>query len=314
MIEQPNGYLVPASSARCRRRRNKPAIRPVDAPRPPCRGAFLPAAPAVPCRAGLPAVPGGFQAGHMPLSGAQVFQGPPSCASSGSGFPCCADRPAASGYEGDERPAWPARAAQSDRIRCTDDGATCISVGNYVADVCSAIERAAGRNRLDPHFFARLLWKESLFEPGAISPVGAQGIAQFMPGTAQLVGLDDPFNPAKAIGGLGPLSARNSATGSAMSGWPPSPITAARTVRALHGTGGNLPWRRRITSPSHHRGMPGRLARQPARRWISGWTRSGPSMPPASIWPVRASCASSRPGPSPGPGASSSPPIPASRA
>ncbi|MFC3570708.1 lytic transglycosylase domain-containing protein [Paracoccus sp. TOH] len=87
----------------------------------------------------------------------------------------------------------------SDKLRCTDDGIYCISAATYVSDVCWAIERAAGQNGLDPHFFARLLWKESLFEPGAISPVGAMGIAQFMPGTAEMVGLDDPFNPAKAI-------------------------------------------------------------------------------------------------------------------
>lgn len=87
----------------------------------------------------------------------------------------------------------------SAKMRCTDDGLYCISVANYVPDVCAVIERAAGKNGLDPHFFARLLWKESLFEAGAISPVGAMGIAQFMPGTAAIVGLDDPFNPAKAI-------------------------------------------------------------------------------------------------------------------
>lgn len=87
----------------------------------------------------------------------------------------------------------------SDKMRCTADGTFCISVASYVPDVCMAIERSAGRHGLDPHFLARLLWKESLFEPGAISPVGAMGIAQFMPGTAELVGLDDPFNPAKAI-------------------------------------------------------------------------------------------------------------------
>ncbi|MDT1060410.1 lytic transglycosylase domain-containing protein [Paracoccus sp. CPCC 101403] len=87
----------------------------------------------------------------------------------------------------------------SPKSRCTDDGRYCISVANYIPDVCTVIERAAGQNGLDPHFFARLLWKESLFEPGAVSPVGAMGIAQFMPGTAEMVGLDDPFNPAKAI-------------------------------------------------------------------------------------------------------------------
>lgn len=107
-------------------------------------------------------------------------------------------QPAASFETMDARAAVPAPRV-SDKARCSTDGRICISVGNYVPDVCSAIEHAAGRNNLDPHFFARLLWKESLFEPGAISPVGAEGIAQFMPGTARIVGLHDPFNPAEAI-------------------------------------------------------------------------------------------------------------------
>lgn len=46
---------------------------------------------------------------------------------------------------------------------------------------------------------ARLIWKESLFDPGAVSPKGAQGLAQFMPGTAKQRGLDDPFDAPKAI-------------------------------------------------------------------------------------------------------------------
>ncbi|WP_246026723.1 lytic transglycosylase domain-containing protein [Paracoccus luteus] len=92
----------------------------------------------------------------------------------------------------------PAPAANTTR-RCTADARSCIEAASYVADVCTTIERAATENRLDPNFLARLLWKESLFEPEAISPVGAQGIAQFMPDTARMRKLDDPFNPAKAI-------------------------------------------------------------------------------------------------------------------
>ncbi len=40
---------------------------------------------------------------------------------------------------------------------------------------------------------------ESNFNPFAVSPAGAQGIAQFMPGTAALYGLDDPFDAPAAI-------------------------------------------------------------------------------------------------------------------
>ncbi|MGB7430995.1 MAG: lytic transglycosylase domain-containing protein, partial [Ahrensia sp.] len=49
------------------------------------------------------------------------------------------------------------------------------------------------------HFFARLIWKESRFDALAVSPVGAQGIAQFMPGTAVLRGLADSFDITQAI-------------------------------------------------------------------------------------------------------------------
>ncbi len=40
---------------------------------------------------------------------------------------------------------------------------------------------------------------ESGFDPNAGSPAGAQGIAQFMPGTAAAYGLADPFDPVAAI-------------------------------------------------------------------------------------------------------------------
>ncbi len=68
-----------------------------------------------------------------------------------------------------------------------------------VSRICLLIEREASVNGLPPEFFARLIWKESRFDINAVSPAGAEGIAQFMPATARLRGLDDSFNPAKAI-------------------------------------------------------------------------------------------------------------------
>ena len=69
----------------------------------------------------------------------------------------------------------------------------------FVADVCRRIEAAAKERDLPPGFLARLIWKESRFDPDAVSPKGASGIAQFMPGTAALRGLEDPFDPRTAI-------------------------------------------------------------------------------------------------------------------
>lgn len=65
--------------------------------------------------------------------------------------------------------------------------------------ICDLIEVNADQHGLPKDYFARLIWKESRFDAGAVSPVGAEGIAQFMPATAKLRGLDDPFDIEQAI-------------------------------------------------------------------------------------------------------------------
>ncbi|RWH74324.1 lytic transglycosylase domain-containing protein [Mesorhizobium sp.] len=65
--------------------------------------------------------------------------------------------------------------------------------------VCDLIEAQAQQNGLPKEFFARLIWKESRFDPNAVSPVGAEGIAQFMPGTAKMRGLANSFDIEQAI-------------------------------------------------------------------------------------------------------------------
>ena len=69
----------------------------------------------------------------------------------------------------------------------------------FVDTVCPLMQQQADAMGLPAMFFVRLIWKESRFNPGAVSPKGAQGIAQFMPGTAADRGLDDPFEPKSAI-------------------------------------------------------------------------------------------------------------------
>jgi hypothetical protein len=61
------------------------------------------------------------------------------------------------------------------------------------------LEDAASRWNVSAALLAAQLMAESNFNPLAVSPVGAQGIAQFMPGTAASYGLSNPFDPVAAI-------------------------------------------------------------------------------------------------------------------
>lgn len=77
-------------------------------------------------------------------------------------------------------------------------------VHRSVEEICDTLTQAAQSNDLPAPFFIRLLFQESRFKPGAVSHAGALGIAQFMPETANGMGLQNPFDPLQAI----PASAR----------------------------------------------------------------------------------------------------------
>src|SRR5215218_6756485 len=68
-----------------------------------------------------------------------------------------------------------------------------------VDDICRTLAQAATDNELPEEFFTRLIWQESRFDPAAVSPAGAQGIAQFMPATAAMRGLTNAFEPLQAL-------------------------------------------------------------------------------------------------------------------
>jgi Transglycosylase SLT domain/D-alanyl-D-alanine carboxypeptidase len=59
--------------------------------------------------------------------------------------------------------------------------------------------RSAARWNVSPGLLAAQLMAESGFNPRAVSPAGALGIAQFMPATARSYGLRDPFDPVASI-------------------------------------------------------------------------------------------------------------------
>lgn len=62
------------------------------------------------------------------------------------------------------------------------------------------IQKASADNNIPTMMLSALLKQESGFNPNAVSPVGAQGIAQFMPGTAKGMGIN-PYDPEQSING-----------------------------------------------------------------------------------------------------------------
>jgi len=83
-------------------------------------------------------------------------------------------------------------------------GKPALSAGGAMDSICLILESAAAANALPLEFFARVIWQESRFRPNAQGPITrsghrAQGIAQFMPYTADERGLLDPFNPVAAL-------------------------------------------------------------------------------------------------------------------
>lgn len=63
---------------------------------------------------------------------------------------------------------------------------------------------AGRRHGISPRLLASVAQVESAFDPTAVSRAGAQGLMQFMPGTAAAMGVD-PWDPASAIDGAARL-------------------------------------------------------------------------------------------------------------
>ena len=112
----------------------------------------------------------------------------------------------------------------------------------------------AQANGLDPDLAKRLVWQESRGNPQAKSPKGAMGLTQLMPGTAQELGVKDPWDIqqnlnggfrylAKQIKDFGGdvnkgLAAYNFGPGNVRAG-KPYPAETQNYVNTIGGVGGN---------------------------------------------------------------------------
>jgi hypothetical protein len=94
------------------------------------------------------------------------------------------------------------------RILPTDAGAAAagavgpttgrVSTSTPYADLFSAASRKYG---VPASLLSAVARAESGYDPNAVSPAGAQGLMQLMPGTAKSLGVNNAFDPAQAIDG-----------------------------------------------------------------------------------------------------------------
>lgn len=68
-------------------------------------------------------------------------------------------------------------------------------------EYASIIKKAADKYKLPEKLIASIMKKESNFDANAVSPAGAQGLMQLMPGTARYLGVTNAFDPEQNIMG-----------------------------------------------------------------------------------------------------------------
>lgn len=73
--------------------------------------------------------------------------------------------------------------------------------GGRTTDLNAVVNEASGRYRLDPDLVNSVIQAESEFKVHAISPKGAQGLMQLMPGTAAQLGVQNAFDPKANVDG-----------------------------------------------------------------------------------------------------------------
>lgn len=80
------------------------------------------------------------------------------------------------------------------------------AVASAPAAIAELIAEASARHGVDPRLAAAVAWQESRFQQAAVSPKGARGVMQLMPGTARDLGVDPDDLRGNIDGGVGYLA------------------------------------------------------------------------------------------------------------
>lgn len=91
---------------------------------------------------------------------------------------------------------WPSSVPLSiPNVQVVDD--SCEALDS--AEVGKLVDAASKKHGVDPNLLLSVMRQESGFKPCATSVAGAMGLMQIMPDTADMLGLDDPYDAAKNV-------------------------------------------------------------------------------------------------------------------
>ena len=101
----------------------------------------------------------------------------------------------------DKEGVWHFTNIKTDRRYSIFIGGTRKTSAEYIKEFNGIIKQASKRFGIDVHFIKAIIKAESGFDHKAISSKGAQGLMQLMPGTADDMAVEDPFDPEENIFG-----------------------------------------------------------------------------------------------------------------
>jgi soluble lytic murein transglycosylase-like protein len=112
-------------------------------------------------------------------------------------------------FEKDETPpaaAATAPATMGSAASVMPDSASLVNVAKPLkiaqpVSIDQVVKDASGKHQIDPDFINSVIRAESGFNTRAVSPKGAQGLMQLMPGTASNLGVSNAFDPGANVDG-----------------------------------------------------------------------------------------------------------------